>query len=170
MGGKKKGGKKVFRIQPTIWSASRDGNIQDLTAILEGEVDINELDNLGWAPLHYACLEGRREAVVFLLDHGADINKMTEGIQTEIGGFDKNYFEIQYIGVTPIHIAVRKGFNAIVSELIRRGADPTIYDLIGQTALQFTDAKTMSILNFDMSADHPPEPPKEEGEEGTEEV
>ena len=35
---------------------------------------------INWAPIHYATLEGRRETVKLLIDKGADINKVVEGV------------------------------------------------------------------------------------------
>jgi hypothetical protein len=33
-----------------------------------------------WSPLHYTCLFGRKEAMKCLIEHHADVNKLTEGI------------------------------------------------------------------------------------------
>ena len=162
---KKRGPRKN---KPTIWHAAREGNVADVDAFVTADPNcINEVDNLGWAPLHYACLFGRREVVHYLVEKGADINMLTEGIIIEKGGVCNQTFALTYMGVTPLIISVRKGFNALVSELLRGGADPGVLDLIGQSAVDYANAKTRAILNFESSTE--PDT-KEEGEEEEEEA
>ncbi|KAK8891986.1 hypothetical protein M9Y10_029208 [Tritrichomonas musculus] len=66
--------------------------------------------------------------------------------------------------ITPIIIATRKGFNAIVSELLRNGADPKKLDLIGQSAYEYANAKTLAVLNFETAGDAPENDDEEEEE------
>jgi ankyrin repeat protein len=70
------------------------------------------------------------------------------------------------MGVTPLIIAVRKGYNALVSELVRGGADPARLDLIGQSAVDYANAKTRAILNFEAYVEKGPAADTEEEEEG----
>jgi hypothetical protein len=91
MPGKKRRG-RVKKTKPTIYHAAREGLVADLELFLQQGADVNEADNLvcsyfsgsfpfsHWSPLHYSCLMGRKDAVKFLVDHGADVNKLTEGI------------------------------------------------------------------------------------------
>lgn len=163
---KKRGPRKN---KPTIWHSAREGIVADLEVFVANDPkSIDETDNLGWAPLHYACLFGRIDAATWLVEHGANINMMTEGIMKERGGVEKtpHRFELVYMGVTPLIIAVRKGFNAIVSLLIRHGADPAVLDLIGQSALDYANPKTRAILNFEAYVE---KDGKDEGEEEEEE-
>jgi ankyrin repeat protein len=69
------------------------------------------------------------------------------------------------MGVTPLIIAVRKGFNALVSDLLRGGADPAKLDLIGQSAVDYANAKTRAILNFEAYVEKGPQEDAEEEEE-----
>jgi ankyrin repeat protein len=69
------------------------------------------------------------------------------------------------MGVTPLIIAVRKGFNALVSDLLRGGADPAMLDLIGQSAVDYANAKTRAILNFEAYEEKAPQDDAEEEEE-----
>jgi ankyrin repeat protein len=69
------------------------------------------------------------------------------------------------MGVTPLDIAVRKGYNALVSDLLRGGADPSKLDLIGQAAADYSNAKTRAILNFESYVEKQPSPDGEEEEE-----
>jgi hypothetical protein len=91
MPGKKRRG-RVKKIKPTIYHAAREGLVADLELFLQQGADINEPDNLvtsafpgsfaiaHWSPLHYSCLLGRKDAVKCLVEHGADVNKLTEGV------------------------------------------------------------------------------------------
>jgi predicted glycosyl hydrolase (DUF1957 family) len=67
--------------------------------------------------------------------------------------------------VTPLIIAVRKGFNALVSELLRCGADPAKLDLIGQSAIEYANQKTRAILNFEAYVEKQPQAEGEEEED-----
>lgn len=71
--------------------------------------------------------------------------------------------------VTPVIIATRKGYNVIVAELIRAGADPKKKDLIGQTAFEYANAKTLAVLNYEIAALEEHKKPIEEEEEDQDE-
>jgi ankyrin repeat protein len=97
MAGKGKRG-RVKKTKPTIYHAAREGLVADLDLFLQQGSDVNEPDNVClvsnlvsfaltwrfpltyWSPLHYSCLFGRKDAVKFLLEHGADVNRLTEGV------------------------------------------------------------------------------------------
>ena len=79
--------------------------------------------------LEYAACDGRLEMIAYLLDHGADINEISNGdsytpFQREDG-----------LG-TALHIAARKGKKEAVELLLESGADPTLKDTKGKTAFQ----------------------------------
>jgi ankyrin repeat protein len=76
--------------------------------------------------------------------------------------------EIQFMGVTPLIIAVRKGFNALVSDLLRGGADAGKLDLIGQSAIDYANQKTRAILNFEAYVEKQPAADNEEEEDAKE--
>ena len=58
--------------------------------------------------------------------------------------------EVHFTGVTPLHVATRKGYNAIVADLLRAGADPEILDLLGQKAIEYANPKTRAIFDFEL--------------------
>jgi ankyrin repeat protein len=54
----------------------------DLTAakvLIDGGVDINKAGDLGYTPLHAACMKGNAEMVKLLVDKGADLFALSEG-------------------------------------------------------------------------------------------
>ena len=83
-----------------------EGKIEVIKHRLAQEgVDVNALDDKGWAPLHNACLNGNIKVVELLLDHGAKI---------DISGPNKTL---------PIHVTARFGELEIIKLLCERGAD-----------------------------------------------
>jgi ankyrin repeat protein len=79
------------------------------------------------------------------------------------------FFLVFLMGVTPLIIAVRKGYNALVSDLLRGGADPGKLDLIGQSAVDYANAKTRAILNFEAYVEKQPTGDNEEEEDAKDE-
>jgi len=78
--------------------------------------DINIQNKYGWTLLHVAIRRDRRDMVNFLLDNGADIDK------------------IDGVGWTPLMEAIMDDMPELVSILVDRGADKTIANARGATA------------------------------------
>jgi ankyrin repeat protein len=78
--------------------------------------DIDIQNKYGWTLLHVTIRRNRSEMVNFLLDNGADINK------------------IDGVGWTPLMEAIMDDMPTIVSILVDRGADKTIANARGVTA------------------------------------
>lgn len=60
-----------------LCDAARDGSTVVVRSILEGGVDPNIQDEVGFTPLAKAALEGKHEVVKLLLDFGADVETCT---------------------------------------------------------------------------------------------
>lgn len=56
-----------------------------------------------------------------------------------------------------------------MSELLRSGADPKKLDLIGLSAYQYANAKTLAVLNFETAGEVPQNDVEEEEEKKEEE-
>lgn len=56
-----------------------------------------------------------------------------------------------------------------MSELLRNGADPTKLDLIGKSAYEYANAKTLAVLNFEINGELPQNDVEEEEEKKDEE-
>jgi ankyrin repeat protein len=68
--------------------------------------------------------------MAFLLDYGIDINEIsTFGYRRSKRAGDENG--------TPLHAAVRSGFEDRISFLLDRGADPNVKTECGDTALDY---------------------------------
>ena len=61
----------------SIHETCKTGNMRDLNQWLSLGTDLNQKDENGYAPLHYACENGHEEAVRKLLDHNAKVNLLS---------------------------------------------------------------------------------------------
>ena len=115
----------VFVILPTggggsvesenIWSASKDGKVEDMAHHLEEGAQINGLDPIGGStPLIVACLYGQTDAATFLVDEGADLDFRNKD------------------GSTALLVASFFGHTEIVTWLLDQGADPRIRNNRGE--------------------------------------
>jgi hypothetical protein len=84
------------------------------------KIDPSHRDSKGRTPLHYLCVDGHLLVLQLLLvDHA---------IFTDLNAKDKD-------GRTPLHFACRNGHEKIAVALIKLGADISIKDATGWTAL-----------------------------------
>ena len=70
------------------------GDLEMVKFLVENSHDINEKDNSGDSPLHYACVGGKLEIVKILVKNGADINGNTRDRTPLIGARRHGYSEI----------------------------------------------------------------------------
>ena len=119
----------------TIHRASRLGNIDIISIILNCGIDVNQARTTdGVTPLYLAALEGQLAVAQLLLNRGADVNlARTDGAtplfiaalngQLAVAqllldrGADVNQAETTY-GVTPLHIAAQEGQLAVAQLLL----------------------------------------------------
>lgn len=80
------------------------------------------LDQPGWAPIHYAAIEGKTEVLRFLLDQGAMIDAPAPN------------------GATALMLTARGGHIAALKLLLERGANPALRTDSGGSALDWAEA------------------------------
>ncbi|MBT0571234.1 ankyrin repeat domain-containing protein [Curvibacter sp. CHRR-16] len=86
--------------------------------LLAREVDVNKP---GWTPLHYAATKGDEGIIQLLLDHYAYIDAESPN------------------GTTPLMMAAMYAPKAAVELLLKAGADPTLKNQLGMTAVDFAN-------------------------------
>lgn len=74
-------------------------------------------------------------SIALLLDAGADINRQVVDSHTNTAMQDSYIPGADNEGKTALHAAAENGWSSVVSYLLERGADPTIEDAYGNTAL-----------------------------------
>lgn len=107
------------RGETPLMLAAIKGNLPAVQALLARGADVNQP---GWAPLHYAVSGGtpqHAQIVALLLEHSAYIDATSPN------------------GSTPLMLAARYGSDDIVRLLLQEGADPTLKNQLGLTARDF---------------------------------
>ena len=99
--------------------ASIKGHLDAVRALVARDADVNKT---GWTPLHYAASgtqPQQLEVIALLLEHHAYIDAGSPN------------------GTTPLMMAAQYGTDASVQLLLSEGADPTLKNQLGLTAVDF---------------------------------
>lgn len=144
-----------------VFESARTGNIKQLKKLISLNKDtIQKVNPMGFDPLMIACYRGQTKCAVFLIEHGADVNRpsaegsalqaacyqnntdlarllITKGAQLNIQGPDGN---------TALMYAVLNQNLKLVDLLKRGGADLKLTNKDGQTAYSLA----MSLSNSEI--------------------
>ncbi|MFO8056380.1 MAG: ankyrin repeat domain-containing protein [bacterium] len=97
-----------------IHVAAASGDVSRIKYILARDADkVNSRDREGVTPLHYAAAGGKNEAVLALLEKGAEIDAAA------------------FSGATPLYLAAAEGNTETVRLLVRKGAEVVKSDKMG---------------------------------------
>uniref|UniRef100_A0A4D5R9F9 Integrin-linked protein kinase n=2 Tax=Scolopendra TaxID=41364 RepID=A0A4D5R9F9_SCOVI len=134
-----------------IFHWCREGNVFQVRTWLDDvEHDMNQGDDHGFSPLHWAAKEGRANIVELLIFRGARVNATNMGDDTALhlsaahGHRDivhmllRNKADINAInehGNTPLHYACFWGYQAIGEDLVSNGALISIVNKYSETPL-----------------------------------
>lgn len=134
-----------------IFGSCREGNTLQVRIWLDDpRNDMNEGDDHGFSPLHWACFAGRYNIVDMLLNRGARINATNMGDDTALhlaashGHVDcvnlllKNNADVNALnehGNTPLHYACFWGYSEIAELLISHGAQANVANVDGETPI-----------------------------------
>ncbi len=105
--------------ESALMLAALRGNLEAARALIKLDADVNKT---GWAPLHYAASGTTQDAkamVALLLEESAYIDAASPN------------------GTTPLMMAVRYGQGDVARLLVEEGADATLKNELGLTALDF---------------------------------
>lgn len=117
---------RTAKDESALMLAALKGRFALCRQMLERNADVNKP---GWTPLHYAATGGHAEIVRLLLEHYAYIDAESPN------------------GSTPLMMAAMYGTSDVVAVLLEAGADPSLRNALGLSALDFaTKAKaTVSV-------------------------
>jgi uncharacterized protein len=96
--------------------AALNGELEISQTLIERDADVNKP---GWAPLHYAATNSHIPVMQLLLDHHAYIDAASPN------------------GSTPLMMAAMYGNASAVKLLLESGADPSLKNDLGLTAIDF---------------------------------
>lgn len=103
-----------------IFTACREGNVKYVRQFLDNiENDLNEGDDHGFTPLHWACREGQTVIFQLLIARGARVSARNDG------------------GDTPLHLACAHANKDIVHALIQNKANCNLMNEHGNTPLHY---------------------------------
>jgi hypothetical protein len=122
----------AFADPAALAKAIRQGSEKSASALIAAGSGINQADDKGRAPLHYACVRGDAALIGALLDKGADANAADPE------------------GETPLILLARDSFDISgpVQALIAHGARVNVQDKAGRTALMEAILRAPGVLDF----------------------
>ncbi|XP_041368600.1 poly [ADP-ribose] polymerase tankyrase-1-like [Gigantopelta aegis] len=152
----------LLRGDSALLEAAKKGNLARVQKLSTTE-NINCRDTQGRnsTPLHLAAGYNNVEVAEFLLENGADVNAQDKGgliplhNASSYGHVDIAGLLIKFNtcvnaqdrwGFTPLHEAAQKGRTHLCSLLLAHGADPTMKNQEGQSALDLTTADDVRAL------------------------
>ena len=122
-------------MEKLLLKACQNGQKGVVATFLKKEgINVNSVDEMGLAPLHYVCKKGYRDIVKQLISKEADVNIISNQ------------------SVTPLHMAAVSGNKEIIKLLADAGADINATDKQGRTALVYAiEAKKAEAAKYFIS-------------------
>ncbi len=109
--------------QTALMVAARKNRL-DIAKLLIGKgADVNHASTSGLTALHYAALEDHDQMAQFLLNNKAEVDVTMHYSSTD-GNFSNEPLVWEYIGATPLLIAIESSNTKVLSVLLDAGANP----------------------------------------------
>lgn len=132
--------------QMTLIEAVKQQRLQMVKDLIDNGADVNQTDDSGATPLHWAANKGYEAIAKVLINNGAEVDAV-----------DNNFY------ATPLLWASYDGSLAVVKVLVNNGADVNMVNSMGNTALHncaiqgypniakllLKNAIDVSIVNYD---------------------
>jgi uncharacterized protein len=109
---------RTVNDESPLMMAALKGHLDVVKKLIARDADVNKP---GWTPLHYAATNGHLEIMQLLLDEHAYIDAESPN------------------GTTPLMMAAQYGPATAVKLLLDAGADPTLKNQLGLTAIDFAN-------------------------------
>ena len=93
-----------------------------LALLIHAGANVNQADQFGFTPLHWAAIHGATEAAVMLLKHKADASKAIVQVEPGLSLYPRRD-RATILGDTPLHLAALLGDTNMVQLLLKYGAD-----------------------------------------------
>lgn len=138
------------------------GDLSSLDALLKRDANANFRDSCDWTPLMRAAVNGHADVVERLLAAGATVDAKDMGGYTSMMlAASNNHAAIverlldagamidaqeQTEGFTALIWATQRGHRETLELLLSRGADASLPDLKGRTALDIANGRSDSVL------------------------
>ena len=120
--------------------AARHGLLAECQGLIERGADVNKS---GWAPLHYAATNGHLAVMQLLIEENAYLDAESPN------------------GSTPLMMAAHYGTPSAVKLLLESGADPTLKNNLGLSAIDFAHqanrVESAAIISAFIRGRHPKE-------------
>lgn len=130
-------GGKFCPEQSLLSVASQNNHIGIVKYLIDKKAKIEDQDEYGSTPLHYAALKGNLDIVKLLLENGANVNMKASKKFVRIYGIETQ--KITGTHETPLHNACRLGHLDVVKYLISKGASLDAVDYYGRTPLNMCE-------------------------------
>lgn len=140
----KKGNGYAYVPEQSLLSiASRYGQNKIVNYLINHGAKLEDMDEYGYIPLHFAAQSGHLQTVITLVEAGSNINKVSKKKHYRLFGI--NTEKTSGSGETPLHRACHLGYIDVVKYLLNNGADESlnIKDIYGDIPID----KTRSIYS-----------------------
>lgn len=140
--------------------AAQNGQIDQISILLEAGAETNVEDKNGQTPLFFAVMSEESSCVKMLLEHGAHVNHHDHDKWTALhlaAKFDlveiaeillnagAGLHSLDIDDMSPLMVAAHYGSSTMADFLLRRGAQIGFYDTYGQTTFDFAVRKASSF-------------------------
>jgi ankyrin repeat protein len=134
---------------PVLLLAARSGNLEVVKALAEAKADLDRLNANRESAMMLAAIGGHKSVVEFLIAREAQVNKpgwtalsyaATNGHRAIVELLLESHAYIDAApenGVTALMMAARGGHRDTVKLLLDEGADPTLKNDLGQSAVDW---------------------------------
>ncbi|XP_027889222.1 poly [ADP-ribose] polymerase tankyrase-1 isoform X1 [Xiphophorus couchianus] len=155
----------LLRGDAALLDAAKKGCLARVQKLCSPEnINCRDAQGRNSTPLHLAAGYNNLEVAEYLLEHGADVNAQDKGgliplhNAASYGHVDIAALLIKYNtcvnatdkwAFTPLHEAAQKGRTQLCALLLAHGADPTMKNQEGQTALDLATADDIRALLMD---------------------